>query len=178
MYVFKTCTVKVRHAILKYACRDFIRYTTHEISFIIVNKWTSFPSCYVGGVPTFVITVTVNSKSGMSNSSIDGLLAHAWSWSRSVCWQYKQCCPFPPEVAELLLGTGLRPLTLLSRLSHRCSICDKSGRNASQRKTSTLLAARMWLFTLATWYRALSCLNVNLSGCSNGTKSGNRMSLR
>ena len=41
-YVFKNRIVKVRHAILKYACRDFIQYTTHEISFIFVKKCMSF----------------------------------------------------------------------------------------------------------------------------------------
>ena len=81
--------------------------------------------------------------------------AHTRLVMEPVCWQYKQCRPFPPEVAGLLLGNGLRPLTLIYRFSHRCSLCDMSGRNASQRKTSTLLAAIMW-------YRALSCLNVKL----------------
>ena len=69
-----------------------------------------------------------------------------------------------------------RPLTLLSILSHRCSIGDKSGLYGGQSSGLMLWLARKSWQTLATWDRALSCWKIRWCCCTNETATGRRIS--
>ena len=79
-------------------------------------------------------------------------------------------------VVRELWGWFRRFLTLLSRLSHMCSIGVKSGLYGGHASGAMLLFARKSWQTRATCGRALSCCRIRLRCCTSGTATGRSIS--